>query len=268
MPSAGTTLTDLISRHAIALVFTTFLVLLLAVVVLLVIARIVWRRGKVRFLSHLSTTGFLQAYLVAGLLVSLGVLFFASLAEEIGEKSSLLAFDTHLASALQNAWTARTVMVFGRLTVLGGGATLATIAIGVGVILLLRKERRLLIAWIAATLGAGVLTWGLKAIFQRVRPEYAHISGWSFPSGHSLGSFVTYGMLAYVLSRFLPRWPSRIIGAALLLLVLFIGFSRLYLGVHYFSDVLAGYSAAMIWLAVCISGSEIVRMREHARQPV
>lgn len=295
MSPAGSSLAELISKHAIALVFTTFVLLLVATVVVLVIGRVFWRRraalwslvgrglrriGRIGFvaglrrrfprvfgaLGRLTPESFLEVYLLGGLLVSVGVLLFAALAEDIARPSSLVAFDTQLAAALQSIWTPRVVLAFGRLTVLGSGDALAVIAVGVGLILLLRKEHSLLIGWVVATLGAGVLTYSLKAIFQRMRPEYAHISGWSFPSGHSLGSFIAYGMLAYILSHYLPRWPARITAAGLLLLVLYIGFSRLYLGVHYFSDVIAGYSAAMVWLAVCISGTEIARMRERARR--
>jgi len=291
----GTNLAELISRHVIALLFTSFLLLLGTVLLVLVIGRLFWKRrsvvwslvakgisrigrigivanvrkrfpGVFGFLGRLTPQAFLEVYLLAGLLVSMGIVFFSVLAEEIAEKSSLVAFDHQLAAALQNTWTPRFVLGFSRVTVLGGGIGLAVIGAGVGLILLLRKERSLLIGWVVATLGASALTMVLKAIFQRVRPEYAHMSSWSFPSGHSMGSFVTYGMLTYVCSRYLPDWAAWVIGAGLLLLVLFIGFSRLYLGVHYFSDVIAGYSVAMVWLAVCISGTEIARLREKARR--
>ena len=295
MSHVGTNLAELISRHVIALLFTSFLLLLGTVLLVLVIGRLFWKRrsvvwslvakgisrigrigivanvrkrfpGVFGFLGRLTPQAFLEVYLLAGLLVSMGIVFFSVLAEEIAEKSSLVAFDHQLAAALQNTWTPRFVLGFSRVTVLGGGIGLAVIGAGVGLILLLRKERSLLIGWVVATLGASALTMVLKAIFQRVRPEYAHMSSWSFPSGHSMGSFVTYGMLTYVCSRYMPDWAAWVIGAGLLLLVLFIGFSRLYLGVHYFSDVIAGYSVAMVWLAVCISGTEIARLREKARR--
>jgi undecaprenyl-diphosphatase len=74
-----------------------------------------------------------------------------------------------------------------------------------------------------------------------------------------MGSVFGYGMLAYFLARFWAKtWRQRItIIIVALVLVLSIGLSRLYLGVHYFSDVVAGYAAGLVWLASCISGVEI-----------
>ncbi len=144
---------------------------------------------------------------------------------------------------------------------MGNGTTLTIIGVMVALLLLLRRERTLALGWIITLFGSGILNLVLKASFHRVRPEYATIGGWSFPSGHAMGSFVAYGMVAYLAAVFLPRRPAQLVAGLLLLLVLLIGFSRIYLGVHYFSDVVAGYSAAVVWLAVCISGLEVARLR-------
>jgi membrane-associated phospholipid phosphatase len=89
--------------------------------------------------------------------------------------------------------------------------------------------------------------------------------GWSFPSGHAMGSFVTYGFLAYLLSR-VPwaRFPRRTVTAALAALVLLIGFSRMYLGAHFLSDVIGGYAAAAVWLTFCILVTD--RTQQRARR--
>ncbi|HKO15135.1 MAG TPA: phosphatase PAP2 family protein [Gemmatimonadaceae bacterium] len=101
--------------------------------------------------------------------------------------------------------------------------------------------------------------WG----FQRPRPpgaaRFLHGASFSFPSGHALGSVIGFGMLAYLLAGF---WsPARrhrfLVAATADLLVLAIGLSRLYLVVHYLSDVIAGYAAGLVWLAACITGVEI-----------
>ena len=77
---------------------------------------------------------------------------------------------------------------------------------------------------------------------------------YSFPSGHAMMSLITYGLLAYFLFVGLPRaWLRVPVSAALILLILLIGFSRLYLGVHYVSDMLAGFAVGGLWLSFCIT---------------
>jgi len=106
----------------------------------------------------------------------------------------------------------------------------------------------------------------------RPRPPTAldflsHLS-WSFPSGHSMGSLIAYGMVAYlVVLALMPRRGLQAgVVAAATLLVLSIGLSRMYLGVHYFSDVMGGFAAGVLWLSACISGLEVAR-RLKARAP-
>lgn len=138
-----------------------------------------------------------------------------------------------------------------------------------GLLLAARREWILLGGWLAAFAGGGLLDAVLKLVIRRPRPPYAaaflqHYS-WSFPSGHAMASLIGYGMLAYVLGvLWIHRRSAQIsvvLGAALVIVA--IGFSRLYLGVHYFSDVVGGYAAGLLWLSACISGLEVAR-RWHA----
>jgi undecaprenyl-diphosphatase len=105
--------------------------------------------------------------------------------------------------------------------------------------------------------GAGVLNTVLKSLFERARPNVLQLvkaGGYSFPSGHSMVALCFYGMLAYLLSRRLAHWHGRLaIFVATTILIIAIGISRIYLGVHYPSDVLGGYIAGAIWLSFCIS---------------
>jgi undecaprenyl-diphosphatase len=132
-------------------------------------------------------------------------------------------------------------------------------------LVLLRQRRRvLLVGWVGALAGGALLDLALKLAFRRPRPvwesPYLAASGWSFPSGHAMGSLIAYGMLAYLLVLHLRSRSARLaVAAGAILLVLAIGFTRLFLGVHYFSDVMAGYAAGTVWLAVCVSGLEVLR---------
>jgi membrane-associated phospholipid phosphatase len=93
-------------------------------------------------------------------------------------------------------------------------------------------------------------------------------TSYSFPSGHAMESLVAYAMLAYFAVLALRTWEARVgvvCGAALL--VVLIGFSRMYLGVHYLSDVLAGYAAGTVWLSALITGAETIRRGRMETKP-
>lgn len=116
---------------------------------------------------------------------------------------------------------------------------------------------RMFSAWmlIVACAGALVLNQGLKLAFARSRPvlwpPIIHETSYGFPSGHALGSLVLYGFLAYVYACWYPRQSRWIYGFAASTIAL-IGFSRLYLGVHFPSDIAAGYGVGLLWLLLCI----------------
>jgi len=103
-----------------------------------------------------------------------------------------------------------------------------------------------------STAGSIVLTTVLKAVFQRSRPEVFDsgytASFYSFPSGHATVAVGFYGMLTILIAYRLKGVARWAVVAAGVLLVLLIGFSRLYLGVHYPTDILAGYLAAPLWV--------------------
>ena len=159
---------------------------------------------------------------------------------------------------------------FGTLTDLGDVPFLTLISILVLLVLtgeMLRhgQHRALTAFWIVGTAGA-MWNFVLKDIFQRSRPEVrlVDVGGWSFPSGHSMGSLIVYGMLAYVLVVAVrDHWAKRAMVAMLVILVGAIGFSRVYLGAHWPTDVLAGYAAGTAWLAGCITASETLRRRRE-----
>jgi len=144
------------------------------------------------------------------------------------------------------------------------------LVIAVAVWLWARGARRLA-AWAVTTMAIGGVLGGLlKVVVARTRPAFeqpvAHIGGYSFPSGHAVNSFLCTGVLILV---FLPvlsragRWLAYVLGAAVVLLV---GFDRVALGVHYVSDVLAGWIVALACLAGTAGAFEVWR-REHGHRP-
>jgi undecaprenyl-diphosphatase len=128
--------------------------------------------------------------------------------------------------------------------------------LAVAVFLFYRRGWRLsAILLSVSTAGSILLTTILKAVFERARPELFdsgyHASFYSFPSGHATVAVGFYGMLTLILAyrlRGIARWAVALCGVVVVLLI---GFSRLYLGVHYPTDVLAGYLAALFWV-ICV----------------
>jgi undecaprenyl-diphosphatase len=190
---------------------------------------------------------------------------FVDLAELVHAKSPLLQkVDTRVHDwAVAKRYTSATSF-FDVMTTIGGPVGVGVIGGIVFIVLLVRKRFRwaMYLAFTAA--GGGALDWELKRYFARARPAVAQMlkraSGYSFPSGHAMGSTVVFGALAYLVLR--ARIPWRWKAAALALattLVIGVSLSRVYLGVHWISDVGAGVSAGLLWLTMTTVAYETFR---------
>jgi membrane protein DedA with SNARE-associated domain/membrane-associated phospholipid phosphatase len=218
--------------------------------------------------SRLATGEYLGLHLTIGLLVSLvGLWGFAGITEDVIHHDPLTQIDVSLLEWFHRHQTPLGVTIFGAITWLGSPIFITTVGLLTSAILARRRLWIPLLSWVLALAGDGALESVLKHAIQRPRPIYAsaflHGNSFSFPSGHAMGSLVTYGMCAYLAATFWARRRSTrvVVSAAAFVLVVAIGLSRLYLGVHYFSDVVAGYAAGTVWLAACTTGCEIARRR-------
>lgn len=121
-------------------------------------------------------------------------------------------------------------------------------------ILFFKNRKKFIIPFVFVVLTSEAATFFGKILFQRPRPLYAVFpeTDFSFPSGHATIAVAFYGYLVYILVRSLNEKYNWLIMAISPLIILFIGFSRLYLGVHYVSDVLAGYLVGSLTLAIGI----------------
>jgi undecaprenyl-diphosphatase len=202
------------------------------------------------------------------LLCVAGAIGFGSLAAGVERSEHLVHLDDTVANDLHQHALASPgwVRFFLAVTRLGTFPWLATLSVLAIATMWWLGQRRLALAWLIVLVGSGLLIELLKDTFDRPRPPFNHFftseDSYSFPSGHAAGSGVAYGMLAYCLALRWPDWRRRLAVVVVLgLLVLVIGFSRLYLGVHYLSDVLAGYALALAWLALSVWAIEWIRAR-------
>ena len=196
-------------------------------------------------------------FIIIAILVS-GMVF-ASLAEDLVNKETFSTLDPFFGTWLVAHTTVPGDHVFAIVTFLGNALVISAGTGLIGFWFARRRNWKKLILLFSAVAGGALLNLVLKNIFQRTRPAipgaYMVDTGFSFPSGHSMISLVFYGMIAYLALSYVKnkKWKVLIIAGALLICAL-IGFSRLYLGVHFLTDVLAGWAAGGLWLAVCILG--------------
>ncbi len=143
-------------------------------------------------------------------------------------------------------------------TFLGSELTIASLAVLVPFLVFVLKKKKYYKAalLVTANIALGALfNQLLKHLFQRPRPDILRlieISGYSFPSGHSMSSTIFYGFFAYLLLKDSRHWSRYLTGSAVGLMIFMIGISRIYLGVHYASDVLAGFLIGLGWLILAV----------------
>lgn len=153
---------------------------------------------------------------------------------------------------------------FTLMTTIGDPRSLVIIGLCVAIALLLTKRYRWLLYLVITVAGGGALDWELKRFFARARPDIAEMlrqaHGYSFPSGHAMGSTVMFGALSYLAFRTVRRWrwKSAVLALAATL-ILAVATSRVYLGVHWMSDVLAGITAGAMWVGVTTVAYETLR---------
>lgn len=155
-----------------------------------------------------------------------------------------------------------TVML--EITTLGTGVVLIVIVLIASVFLWLTKHRWSVYILLLGVFGAKVFNTLLKVSFARERPsiveQIADVHSTSFPSGHAMSSIVAYGSVAYLVTRLEPTKRLRNVTWLLVtLIVIAIGVSRMYLGVHYPSDVIAGFLAGLGWIGFVAAGVAAIR---------
>jgi membrane protein DedA with SNARE-associated domain/membrane-associated phospholipid phosphatase len=197
------------------------------------------------------------------------VALFGGIIEDIISSDPIVTADLHIAHLLALFRNPILTKVFFWVTVLGRWEVITVLTLSLIVSLWLLNHRRYILPLLADILGSDAFTELGKLLFHRPRPLSAvYIErSFSFPSGHATIAVAFYGFLTYIVMREAKRWEAKVnICFAGIALTLLIGFSRLYLGVHYLSDVWAGYLVGALWLIAGISMCEWQRSGKTGRE--
>ena len=213
----------------------------------------------------------LSLSLLVALIAAIGVLvFFGWLTDEVLEGDTV-AFDERVRAAVHQLASPTLTTIMRGISFLGGTRFLFGATTVIVLCFVFRKWKREAILFAVTMIGASLLNITLKLTFKRVRPEpffnLATPKSWSFPSGHSLASFCFYGALAIIVNaRIKSRRLRTAIWIAAGVMIFLIGLSRIFLGVHHATDVIAGFTAALIWIgAVKFVEDQLVRRRNRRR---
>ena len=159
------------------------------------------------------------------------------------------------------------------ITHLHSMAAVSVLAMTFALYLFRRRHRYWLIAMLLTVFGGMFLNVVLKNIFHRARPHFDDpiltFSSYGFPSGHTMAATCFYGVVAAFAIWKIRAWPRRVLAVTLAAsLVLLVGFSRIYLGAHYLSDVLGAMMEGLAWLALCLTAANTTwRVRFRADHP-
>ena len=200
--------------------------------------------------------------LLTALVIVVALYGFIEIAEEM-RSGDMRHFDESVLRALRHPDNPRVPIGPGWLpemmtevTALGGTAVILVVLLFAVGYLALEGRYGAAVLVVVASAGGGFLSVALKQLFGRGRPDVVPhlitVQSLSFPSGHSMATAVIYLTLGALLARFAIRRRSRIYVVGLALTVTFlVGITRIYLGVHFPSDVLAGWAAGLAWALVC-----------------
>ena len=221
--------------------------------------------------ARLSPEGYLGLHLTIGaLLLIVASIAFGNIAEDVASAEAITLLDVQIAQWLHAHATPPLTHIMLWLTNMHGIAGISLMATGFGIWLVRRRDWYWLASAAIAVIGGMLLNVAMKYAFQRARPTFDEplltLATYSFPSGHTAGSTIFYGLLACYLIPRVQALPAR---AAIILLavtmVLLVGLSRMYLGVHYFSDILGAISEGCAWLALTITAVSTLRRQRAWR---
>ena len=217
---------------------------------------------------RLSPGGYFGLHLTIGILLLIAASgLFADIAEDVVTADAITHTEVRIADWFHSHATPALTHFMLIVSNLHGTIAILFYSVLMGLFLIRKKDGHWLVTLLAIVPGGMLLNVLMKHVFQRARPFFDHplltLSTYSFPSGHTAASTVFDGALAASLICHLKPWRGRIAAATLAMaamMVVLIGLSRMYLGVHYLSDVLAAAVEGIAWFALCLS---VAGWRQH-----
>jgi undecaprenyl-diphosphatase len=213
-----------------------------------------------------------------GVLSLLGLAVFVALALDVLNDGAVTSFDWRCAETFQQHAAEHPALLTSMrvITHIGGIPVMTGLAVAGTLVLLWRRDYVLALGFALTAGGGALFNQGVKGVIDRPRPPAvmrdAEVTetNESYPSGHSMGATIGYGSLAYVLGVLVIRGRGARLAlvAALGLLIVAIGFSRMYLRAHWFSDVVGGFALGTFWLGLCVIAMEYRRRARLAAKPV
>jgi len=209
------------------------------------------------------------AYNVPGALVLIGAgWLFGGIAEDVVNGDPLTVVDANVAEWFHAHAVPALTLSMLLVTNLHGTWGITILSLVVALSMVWKRAWGWLLALALVVPGGMLLNVLTKQAFARARPSFAEpmltVTTYSFPSGHVAASTLFYGLLAVLVATRIEAWRWRVLIALLaFLIVALVALSRLYLGVHYLSDVLAAFAESVAWLALCLTGVRTLA-RAHA----
>lgn len=215
------------------------------------------RRSKFHGFLHPGT--YLSLQLISGVLVLVGASWiFGSIADEVLEQDAFAALDTSIFQWLHSMSTPALTDIMLAISAVHGVWGMSVLVLIAASVLLWKRHGFWLIVLLVAVPGGAILNVGMKQAFERARPQLEApvlvLHDYSFPSGHTCASTLFYGVIAAFMVSHTRSWQRRAnICIAALCMVALVAFSRLYLGAHFLTDVMAGFAEGIAWLALSMT---------------
>lgn len=213
-------------------------------------------------------------YLTLGIVITSALIFiFLNFIEDLFDKSALLAFDSHVLDIMGNLRNPVLSKIMLFITYMGNWENITILFIIISIILIILGKWRYLYSLIISLVSAEIFIYTLKNLIGRQRPPVTSalilLKDFSFPSGHSYIAIAFYGLVVYYIFDILTNKILRILIIAFgFILIAALGFSRIYLGVHWPSDVLAGFAASAAFITMIITFLEIREKFYPVKKPI